>query len=368
MATQTLPFNAGTGLTVICKLFAEDSDVVVATETATELTNDLGRFTVAFTDIPAGTYRLNGFVGAVGGFVNEIYDLDLATAVYKPRSEQLAADIIGIATPLAPTVERIVGDTDAIRFTWPVSGATITGEVSKAGGSYSAVTGAITQRADEGTTHWYQLAYNAADRQLGSNRYKFTDGTYTYYVNLNIEPVPLDATETQTAAAAALTTYDPPTKAELDAAQASIESDIALISGLVLSPSPTVERVLGDEDAIRFSWPVDGATITGEVSKAGGAYVAVTGTISQRADEGTTHWYQLAYNAADRQLGSVRYKFTDGTYTRYVNLLVNPASAEVDESAIADAVRAELEPELTQIDEMTSTLTLLVNQSPMDAI
>lgn len=102
------------------------------------------------------------------------------------------------------------------------------------------------------------------------------------------------------------------------------------ISGLVLAPSPTVERVLGDTDAIRFSWPVDGATITGEVSKAGGTYAAVTGAISQRTDESGVYWYQLAYNAADRQLGSVRYKFTDGTSTRYVNLLVNPASAEVD--------------------------------------
>lgn len=87
MATQTLEFDAGTGLTISCKLFALESDTVVATVAATEKTNDKGRFSVAFTDVPAGAYRLNGFVGAVGGFVNEIFDLTLTTDVFHPRSE-----------------------------------------------------------------------------------------------------------------------------------------------------------------------------------------------------------------------------------------------------------------------------------------
>lgn len=87
MATQTLEFNATTGLTISCKLFALESDTVVATVTATEKTNDLGRYSVAFTDVAAGAYRLNGFVGAVGGFANEIYDMTLDTDVFLPRSE-----------------------------------------------------------------------------------------------------------------------------------------------------------------------------------------------------------------------------------------------------------------------------------------
>jgi len=125
--------------------------------------------------------------------------------------------------------------------------------------------------------------------------------------------------------------------AAYDAAKtAATQDSVDEISGFVLSPSPTVERVDGDEDAIRFSWPVNGATITGQVSKAGGAYGNVSGAISQRADDGGVYWYQLAYHANDRQLGSQRYKFTDGTYTRYVNLLVNPASADVDLTSVLD--------------------------------
>ena len=109
-----------------------------------------------------------------------------------------------------------------------------------------------------------------------------------------------------------------------------LADDFAAISGLVLAPSPSIERAYGDTDAIRFTWPVDGATITGEVSKAGGSYTAVAGAISQRPDEGGKFWYQLAYNIADRQTGSQRYKLTDGTYTRYINLFVNPAGVTID--------------------------------------
>jgi hypothetical protein len=85
--TQTLLFNAGTGLTIACKLFGLNSDTVVATATAVERTNDKNRYAVAFTDIPAGAYRLNGFVSNVGGFANEVYDLTLSTATFYPRSE-----------------------------------------------------------------------------------------------------------------------------------------------------------------------------------------------------------------------------------------------------------------------------------------
>lgn len=103
MPTQTLEFTAGTGLTITCKLFAVGSDTLVASATATEKTNDLNRYSVSYTDIPAGTYRLNGFVGAVGGFANEIYDLTLTTSTFYPRSEQEVSstppDVIVNVTP-----------------------------------------------------------------------------------------------------------------------------------------------------------------------------------------------------------------------------------------------------------------------------
>lgn len=245
MAVQTLEFNATTGLTISCKLFAVGSDTVIDTQTATEKTNAKNRYSVAFTDAPAQATQLIGFVGAVGGYANEIYDLTAETMTFITRSEA---------------------------------------------------------------------------------KMRGTDGANT---------------------------IAPATPTNVTNAQSSIEAEIALISGLVLSPAPTVERVLGDTDAIRFSWPADGATITGEVSKAGGTYAAVTGAISQRADESGVYWYQLAYNAADRQLGSVRYKFTDGTYTRFVNLLVNPASADVDASAIADEVQTRTIARVTLVDTTT---------------
>jgi len=88
--TQTLEFSAGTGLTLSCKLFALGSDTVVDTQTATERTNDKNRYRVAFVDVPAGAYRLNAFVGATGGFANEVYDLTLTTATFYPRDEAAA--------------------------------------------------------------------------------------------------------------------------------------------------------------------------------------------------------------------------------------------------------------------------------------
>ena len=89
--TQTLEFSAGTGLTLSCRLFAFGSDTVVDTQTATEKTSDKNRYTVAYTDIPAGAYRLNAFVGATGGFANENYDLTLTTATFHPRGEGAAS-------------------------------------------------------------------------------------------------------------------------------------------------------------------------------------------------------------------------------------------------------------------------------------
>jgi hypothetical protein len=93
MATQTLEFSAGTGLTLSCKLFALGSDTVVDTQTATEKTNDKNRYSVAFTNVPAGAYRMNAFVGSTGGFANEVYDLTLTTATFYPREEAAAGGI-----------------------------------------------------------------------------------------------------------------------------------------------------------------------------------------------------------------------------------------------------------------------------------
>ena len=106
MATQTLEFSAGTGLTLSCKLFALGSDTVVATASASEKANDKNRYAVVFADIPAGAYRLNAYVGATGGFANEVYDLTLTQATFYPRTEAAVSQgISGLDTKLNTVIQ-----------------------------------------------------------------------------------------------------------------------------------------------------------------------------------------------------------------------------------------------------------------------
>jgi hypothetical protein len=111
VATQTLEANATPGLTITGKVFALESDTVAASVVGTAKTNDSGRYLFAFTDLPAGAYRFNGFASGVGGFINEVYDLTLTTDVFIPRSEaasnelgSLAADIISGLSSVTPSV------------------------------------------------------------------------------------------------------------------------------------------------------------------------------------------------------------------------------------------------------------------------
>lgn len=92
------------------------------------------------------------------------------------------------------------------------------------------------------------------------------------------------------------------------------------------SPDPSsattniVNRTVDDTTPITFSWPVTGAAITAQASKNNGAYIACEGTVSFVRTESGKHYYALAFDASDRltEEGTVRYAFTDGTYTRYV--------------------------------------------------
>lgn len=88
-----------------------------------------------------------------------------------------------------------------------------------------------------------------------------------------------------------------------------------------------VERSKEDTNGITFSWPVSGATITGQVSKNNGAYSATAGTVSFLRTDGSRHYYILSYNASDRPVaeGTARYRLTDGTYTKYFTLRVEPS-------------------------------------------
>jgi len=119
VATQTLEFNATSGLAITAKLFALESDTLAASVAAVERTNDKGRYRAAFTDQPAGAYRLNGFVGANGGFANEVFDLLLTTDVFLPRSEQLSSGLEILAK-----LDAIKGPGDS---SWSIEVTTTTG-------------------------------------------------------------------------------------------------------------------------------------------------------------------------------------------------------------------------------------------------
>lgn len=198
MATQTVEFRSPPSQTITAKLFAVGSDVEQASVSATEATNRKGTYSAAFTDEAAGEYELIAFVGAVP-VARWFVTLTLTTATFqtydKARAELDSAtqtQIDNIETSLttlgseSTTVERSTADTNAITFSWPVSGATITGTRSLNNGSYGAVTGAIAFLRSETGKHYYTLAYNSADRPAaeGQVRYKFVDGTYTGYVVL----------------------------------------------------------------------------------------------------------------------------------------------------------------------------------------
>lgn len=84
-------------------------------------------------------------------------------------------------------VERSTSDNRPITFTFPASGATLTGVVSINNGADAAVAGALAfYRTEENGKHWYTLAYNAADRPAseGTARYKFSYGADDAYVTL----------------------------------------------------------------------------------------------------------------------------------------------------------------------------------------
>ena len=125
------------------------------------------------------------------------------------------------------------------------------------------------------------------------------------------------------------------------------------------SESTTVERSTSDTNAITFSWPVSGATITGTRSLNNGAYGAVTGAIAFLRSETGKHYYTLAYNSADRPAaeGQVRYKFVDGTYTGYVVLrTVNLVTEAQVNAQVLDVLSVDTFAELSAPPAATSSL------------
>jgi hypothetical protein len=145
----------------------------------------------------------------------------------------------------------------------------------------------------------------------------------------------------------------------LDSATATQIDTIEAALTTLGSDSTTVERSVSDTNAITFSWPVSGATITGTASLNNGSYGAVAGAIAFLRTETGRHYYTLAYNVADRPAaeGQVRYKFVDGTYTGYVVLrTVNLVTTAQVNAQVLDVLSVDTFAELTAPPAATSSL------------
>jgi hypothetical protein len=158
--------------------------------------------------------------------------------------------------------------------------------------------------------------------------------------------------ETVVARAERASVLDSATQTQIDEIQDAVDALGAASSGVV-------ERSVSDTNAITFAWPVSGATITGTRSLNNGSYAAVDGAITFLRTETGKHYYTLAFDADDRPSveGQVRYKFVDGTYTRYVVLRVEPDLTPAQVNAqVLDVLSVDTFSELTAPPAATSSL------------
>jgi hypothetical protein len=92
MATQSVEFSAPPNQTLTVRLFAAGSDAIVQTAgTVTAATNRAGIYTAAFTDVPAGRYRLIATNAAGTKLADWWTDLTLTTATFPAYEMPLSA-------------------------------------------------------------------------------------------------------------------------------------------------------------------------------------------------------------------------------------------------------------------------------------
>jgi hypothetical protein len=168
--------------------------LIVAADSANEVTADSGRYALVFDETSvhaAGWYGLRAFVS--GAPINRF--------VYFTGVDGETAIAVSDLPPGLPQtgqviVTRPVGDDTPITFSFPVASATLTGtrRINNAG-STTALSGARSFLRTSGTQHLYSLAYNAADRPTddGVVEYVFTDGTYSRTVVLKAVTAVLDS-------------------------------------------------------------------------------------------------------------------------------------------------------------------------------
>jgi hypothetical protein len=168
--------------------------LIVAADSANEVTADSGRYALVFDETSvhaAGWYALRAFIS--GAPINRF--------VYFTGQDGETAIAVSDLPPGLPQtgqviVTRPVGDDTPITFSFPVASATLTGtrRINNAG-STTAISGTPSFLRTSGTKHLYSLSYNAADRPSddGVVEYVFTDGTYSRTVILKAVTAVLDS-------------------------------------------------------------------------------------------------------------------------------------------------------------------------------
>jgi hypothetical protein len=109
MATQSVEFTAPPNQTLTVRLFSAGSDTIVATAgTVTAATNRAGLYTAAFTNVPAGRYRLIATNAAGTPLATWWTDLTLTTATFQAYEMPLSAITAGVYAAL-PADHTVAG-------------------------------------------------------------------------------------------------------------------------------------------------------------------------------------------------------------------------------------------------------------------
>jgi len=190
---QIVTFDQGPSLSdVTVKSLLTDSTVTGGTaDSCPEIATDAGVYVAEFVNadaaalIPAGTYRLRAVIG--GAPLNRYVTLKGVDGEVAYSTDVPPSSSSGISVA---NVTKSLDDTGPITFSWPVTGATITGQVSIGNGAYQAVQGTFAfLRTDEPGIHYYTLSFDADDRPTaeGTAHYKLIDGSgIRGYINLSM--------------------------------------------------------------------------------------------------------------------------------------------------------------------------------------
>ena len=197
MANTIIQCTAPDALSLYLKLYEVNGDTLINTSPSgdilTERTNNKGQYTATVTEALVGIKEVRVVTWGdltIASYVTEPLIDDVST--YKCH-DVIMTSISAVST--FPIVERSSNDTNDISFVWPVTSASISGDVSINNAAYVSASGGLNFLRTDGSRHLYTLGYSVYDRPSseGTARYQLSDGTYTKYLNLRVEGSSVDA-------------------------------------------------------------------------------------------------------------------------------------------------------------------------------